>query len=122
MEARNILRKVREQLKALNEEFKTKKVHWRISDLETFDGKIIFTVTIDKKGDVSKKTFKIWRRNDDFFYLRNEDEPESQIVSKEHLFSEVAIITYGGQVLGTSLMPDNWGEQQFRHLNVIPAT
>lgn len=119
---KNVLSKVQEQLKALNQEFVSKNMKWTILSSALVEQKLKIVVQLDNKGKLITKNFIIWSRDEHSYYFRNESESEPCIMLKEQAFKTIAMEVYGGQIIGTSLVDEDWGRKHFKHLGRVAAT
>jgi hypothetical protein len=119
---KSVLSKVQGQLKALNQEFSSRNIKWTILESVLVEQKLKIAVQVNNKGKTTTKTFVIWLRDDQSYYFHNEGETESRVMLKDQAFKTIAMEVYGGPVLGTSLVEDDWSRKHFKHLNRVPAT
>ena len=119
---KNVLSKVQEQLKNLNQEFLIKNIKWSILESALVEQKLKLVVQVDNKGKTTTKTFCIWQRDNHSYYFRNEGETEPRVMLKEQAFKTIAMEVYGGPIIGTSLVEDDWSRKHFKHLNRVSAT
>lgn len=119
---KGILSKVKGQLVALNQEFAGKNMKWTILDSTLVDQKLKVIVQLDKQGELITENFIIWRRDEHSYYFRNENESEPRVMLKDLAFKTIAMEVYGGQIVGTSLVDEDWGRKHFKHLNRVAAT
>ncbi|MFZ2310040.1 MAG: hypothetical protein WAW11_00660 [Patescibacteria group bacterium] len=118
---RSILKKVSEQLVVLNKELAVKKLQWSISEPLLVENKLSIVVQLDKKGELITQKFFVWERNEHAYNLQKEGD-EVQVSLKADIVKRIAMEVYGGQVIGTSLIDDDWARRHFKHLNTVPAT
>ena len=119
---RGILSKVQGQLVALNQEFISKNMKWTILDSALVEQKLKIIVQLDKNGKLITENFIVWRRDEHSYYFRNENENEPRVMLKDSAFKTIAMEVYGGQIVGTSLVDEDWGRKHFKHLNRVAAT
>lgn len=119
---KGILSKVQGQLITLNQEFSSKNMKWIILDSTLVERKLKIIVQLDKQGELITKNFIVWHRDEHSYYFRNEGEQEPRVMLKDSAFKTIAMEVYGGQIVGTSLVDEDWGRKHFKHLNRVAAT
>jgi hypothetical protein len=118
---KSVLKKVSEQLVVLNQEFVVKAMRWSISEPLLVENKLSIVVQLDKKGELITQKFLVWERNEHSYNLQKEGE-QVQVSLKVDIVKRIAMEVCGGQVMGTSLVDDDWGRRHFKHLNKVSAT